>query len=396
MKTSRKRKLIEVALPLEAINAASKREKSVRHGHPSTLHYWWARRPLAAARAVLFAQLVDDPSEHVDTLLSDDKLRLKAEDELKIRLELFQQSQKEVGCTHSTIEPTIEEVAADLDRQRLFRIIEDIADWNNASDGKAFEQAHLEIKRSCGDRVPCICDPFSGGGSIPLEAQRLGLQAYGSDLNPVAVVIGKAMIEVPYRFQNCRPANPDTNKKIDYQNAQGLAEDIKYYGEWMRKNAFEQIGNLYPEIDLPKEFGEGKSTVIAWLWARTVPSPDPAYGEIQVPLASTFLINSKKGREVWIEPILNRSEKTINYRIRRGGNAEEINKARNGTKIGRHVNFRCLLSNAAITMDHIRMAGRNGKMGNHLIAIVTKGNKKRIYLDPSNEQLQSDQSADPK
>ena len=343
------RKLIEVAIPLEAINAASAREKSIRHGHPSTLHLWWARRPLAACRAVLFAQLVDDPSSHPDEF------------------------------------PTAE--AVDEERKRLFNIIEDLVVWENSTNEAVLERARAEIRKSCGDTLPPIYDPFSGGGSIPLEAQRLGLPAYGSDLNPVAVMIGKAMIEIPPKFKDREPVHPGTRDRNHYRNAEGLAEDVKHYGEWMREQAFRRIGHLYPQVDLPKENGGGKATVIAWIWSRTVPSPDPAFGNVQVPIASSFLLSSKAGKEVWIEPIVDKAAKTISYRIRKGGTKEEIAKAKAGTKAGRAV-FRCVFSDAPISGDYVDKEAAKGNMSQVLIAIVAEGVRRRIYVSAdSREQL---------
>ena len=342
------RKLIEVAIPLEAINAASAREKSIRHGHPSTLHLWWARRPLAACRAVLFAQLVDDPSSHPDKF------------------------------------PTVE--AVDEERKRLFKIIEDLVVWENSTNSEVLDRARAEIRKSCGDTLPPIYDPFSGGGSIPLEAQRLGLPAYGSDLNPVAVMIGKAMIEIPPKFKDREPVHPGTRDRNHYRNAEGLAEDVKHYGEWMREQAFRRIGHLYPQVDLPKENGGGKATVIAWIWSRTVPSPDPAFGNVQVPIASSFLLSSKAGKEAWIEPIVDKAAKTISYRIRKGGTKEEIAKAKLGTKAGRAV-FRCLLSDTAITPDYVKAKGNAGEIGKTLIAIVAEGKRSRIYVAPNEAHI---------
>ena len=351
------RKLIEVAIPLEAINAASAREKSIRHGHPSTLHLWWARRPLAACRAVLFAQLVDDPSSHPDEF------------------------------------PTAE--AVDEERKRLFKIIEDLVVWENSTNEAVLDRARAEIRKSCGDTLPPIYDPFSGGGSIPLEAQRLGLPAYGSDLNPVAVMIGKAMIEIPPKFKDREPVHPGTRDRNHYRNAEGLAEDVKHYGEWMREQAFRRIGHLYPQVDLPKENGGGKATVIAWIWSRTVPSPDPAFGNVQVPIASSFLLSSKAGKEAWIEPIVDKAAKTISYRIRKGGTKEEIEAAKAGTKAGRAV-FRCLLSDTAITPNYVKAKGRSGEIGQTLIAIVAEGNRGRIYVEPTGDHAQVALSAKPK
>ena len=344
-----RKKLIEVAIPLEAINVASAREKSIRHGHPSALHLWWARRPLAACRAVLFTQLVDDPSSHPDKFL------------------------------------TVE--AVDEERKRLFKIIEDLVVWENSTNEAVLDRARVEIRKSCGGDLPPVYDPFSGGGSIPLEAQRLGLTAFGSDLNPVAVMIGKATIEIPLKFKDRRPVHPGTRDRIHYRNAEGIAEDVKYYGEWMRKRAFERIGHLYPQVDLPKEHGGGKATVVAWIWARTVPSPDPAFGDVQVPIASSFLVSSKADKEAWIEPIVDKAAKSISYRIRNGGTKEEIAKAKAGTKAGRAV-FRCVFSDAPISGDYVDKEAAKGNMSQVLIAIVAEGVRKRIYVSAdSREQL---------
>ena len=350
-----KKKLIEVALPLEAINKASVREKPIRHGHPSTLHLWWARRPLATCRAVLFGQLVDDPSSHPDKF------------------------------------PT--EEAVEAERKRLFGIIEELVKWENSTNEAVLKQARDEIRKSCGEKLPPVYDPFSGGGSIPLEAQRLGLPAYGSDLNPVAVMIGKAMIEIPPKFKDRTPVHPG-GRRTDYRNAEGLAEDVKHYGEWMREKAHQRIGHLYPQVDLPKEYGGGKATVIAWIWARTVPSPDPAFADVQVPIASTFLLCSKQGKQAWIEPTVDRQAKTISYRIRHGGIKEEIGNAKMGTSAGKQA-FRCIMSGTPIPYDHIRRAGKQGKMGQKLIAIVAEGQRKRVYVVPSGEHEQLALSAKP-
>jgi putative DNA methylase len=342
-----KKKLIEVAIPLEAINAASAREKSIRHGHPSTLHLWWARRPLAACRAVLFAQLVDDPSSHPDKF------------------------------------PT--EEAVEAERKRLFVIIEDLVKWENSTNEEVLTRARNEIMRSCDGKLPPVYDPFSGGGSIPLEAQRLGLPAYGSDLNPVAVMIGKAMIEIPPKFKDMPPIHPGEPEAGHggYRNAQGLAEDVKYYGEWMRKKAFERIGHLYPKVKLPPELGGEEATVVSWIWARTVSSPDPAFSDAETPLISSYLLSSKKGSEVWLEPVVDKQSKTIEFKIRHGGTAEQIKAAREGSKRGRGSNFKCLLTETAITPDYIREQGKSRGFGERLIAIVANTKKGRVFLPPT-------------
>ncbi len=346
-----KKKLIEVAIPLEAINAASAREKSIRHGHPSTLHLWWARRPLAACRAVLFAQLVDDPSSLPEEF------------------------------------PTPE--AQDAERKRLFAIIEDLVKWENSTNEEVLERARAEIRRSCGGELPPVYDPFSGGGSIPLEAQRLGLPAYGSDLNPVAVMIGKAMIEIPPKFKDMEPIHPGVKDRNHYRNAEGLAEDVKFYGEWIREKAFERIGHLYPQVDLPSEYGSGKATVIAWIWARTVPSPDPAFSDVQVPLVRSFDLSTKKGKEVWVEPVVNGREYEFKIRSKASGDAKN---GADGT-VSR-AGARCIVSTAAIPFSHIRAKAKEGEMGQRLMAVVVDGPKGRIFMPPNEEYERVAKSAE--
>lgn len=381
MTTTYKKKLIEVAIPLEAINAASAREKSIRHGHPSTLHLWWARRPLAACRAVLFAQLVDDPSSRVDELMADPGLRAQAEAELPARLAAWEKSKASAqGAAANAPEPVLEDVAVEIERKRLFAIIEDLVKWENSTNEEVLERARAEIRRSCGGVLPPVYDPFSGGGSIPLEAQRLGLPAYGSDLNPVAVMIGKAMIEIPPKFKDMPPIHPGIKERSFYRNAEGLAEDVKYYGAWMREKTWERIGHLYPQVDLPKEYGGGKATVIAWIWARTVPSPDPAFSDAQVPIVSSFVLSTKKGQETWIEPVVDKSAKTIDYRVIRKGSKAAYEKAKEGTKAGQ-ATFRCLFSDAPIKGHYIDDAAEKGKLGYVPMAVVAEGKRTRIYLN---------------
>jgi putative DNA methylase len=282
------KKLIEVALPLDDINRESSREKSIRHGHPSTLHLWWARRPLAAARAVLFAQLVNDPG-----------------------------GERGWGAY-----PGQTREMAQLEREKLFEIIRELVKWENTNNEKVLDKARAEIKKSWEQtckitgndptKLPLFLDPFAGGGSIPLEAQRLGLEAHASDLNPVAVMICKALIEIPPKFAGLKPVGPspdvDKQKKLrvtqDWSGAKGLAEDVRRYGHWMREEAFKRIGHLYPQVELPKAYGGGKANVIAWLWARTVPSPNPAFKGVHVPLVKSFWLCNKKGKETWVEPVV--------------------------------------------------------------------------------------------
>ena len=345
MTTPYKKKLIEVAIPLEAINAASIKEKGspFLKGHSRSLHQWWARRPLAACRAVLFAQLVDDPSSLPDQF------------------------------------PTAD--LQDAERKRLFSIIEDLVMWENSTNEEVLDRARVEIRRSCGGLLPPVYDPFSGGGAIPLEAQRLGLPAYGSDLNPVAVVIGKAMVEIPPKFKDRHPMHPGPKVRQFYRNAEGLAEDVQYYGDRMRDKAMGRIKDLYPQVELPKVYGGGKADVTAWIWARSVESPDPAFSGVQVPIASSFLLSSKAGQEAWVQPIVDKNHKKISFEIRERGSGSEIDSAKEGTKSGRG-SFRCILSDTAITSEYLKKEGKAGRLGQMLIAIVAEGKRGRVYVAP--------------
>ena len=382
------KKLIEVALPLDAINAASRREKSIRHGHPSTLHLWWARRPLAAARAVIFAQMVDDPSANPEQF------------------------------------PT--EEAQERERERLFGILERLVRWENTTNEDLLSEARSEIVQSwrrtcsgnadhprasklyCRDRLPAFHDPFAGGGALPLEAQRLGLEAHASDLNPVAVLINKAMIEIPPKFAGRSPVNPKSRSGRElvsrsWQGGQGLAEDVRHYGQWMRDEAERRIGHLYPQIDVTPEMVrerpdlkpyEGrKLTVIAWLWARTVRSPNPAFAEVEVPLASTWMLSTKKGREAYVEPIIEGS----GYRFSvKSGRPPDIAEFRKGTKSGGSGSeFLCLMSGAPMPFSYLRDEARSGRMDSRLMAIVAAGDRSRVYLPPTTEMEEIARQAEP-
>lgn len=346
------KKLIEVALPLEKINAESAREKSIRHGHPSTLHLWWARRPLAAARAVIWASLVDDPSSHP---------------------ELF---------------PTEEE--QNRERQRLFKILEDLVVWENSNNEAVLNLAKAEIMKSTNNNPPALLDPFAGGGAIPLEAQRLGLEAHAHDLNPVAVMINKAMIEIPPRFANMPPVNPEARKRLDFdetnwKGAAGLAEDVRYYGEWMKQEAFKRIGHLYPKVKVPAEQGGGEATVIAWIWARTVKCPNPACG-CTMPLASSFVLSKKKGNEAYITPIV--ENKQISYIVQRGKCVDQGPKISQGK-------FKCICCGEALPDNYTKEESKAGRMGATMLAIVAEGRKGRIYLSPNSEHILTSQCNKP-
>lgn len=337
------KKLIEVALPLEAINAESAREKSIRHGHPSTLHLWWARRPLAAARAVIWSSLVDDPSSYPEQF------------------------------------PT--EEAQNKERQRLFAILEKLVKWENSNDHSILDEAKAEILKSTKGNPPALLDPFAGGGAIPLEAQRLGLEAHASDLNPVAVMINKAMIEIPPKFAGQPPINPDTrvnrmNDKTVWTGAAGLAEDVRYYGEWMKKEAWGRIGHLYPKV---KDENGQEHIVIAWIWARTVKCPNPACG-CEMPLASSFELSKKKGKESFVQPLIEGNK--IHYEVKYGKGAPESPKTARGAK------FKCVCCGETVFDKYVRDQGKNNAMGAELLAIVAESNNGRLYLSANESHKQ--------
>jgi putative DNA methylase len=403
VKPQPRKKLIEVALPLVAINAAAAKEKSIRHGHPSTLHLWWARRPLAACRAVLFASLVDDPD-------GDPRFR--------------------------NLDGTVDEDRAGIKRTELFNLIEDLVKWENSNNPRVLNAARKEIARSIASwkietgelakdaeavpgatawdfnigtagpeavnaflikHAPPVLDPFCGGGSIPLEAQRLGLVAHGSDLNPVAVLITKALIEIPPKFAGRPPVHPGADRRVAWEGAAGLAEDVRYYGKWMRDEAEKRIGHLYPKVKVTKALAEDRPdlqpyvgeelTVIAWLWARTVVSPSPAYHGVHVPLVQSYWLNTKAGREVWLRPIVDRKKSQYRFEVRSGLPTPEEKKAINlGTKMGRGCKFRCLLSNEPISEKHVKEEGHSGRLGEHLLAVVAEVRNGRVYL-PENSVI---------
>ncbi len=391
--TSRK-KLIEVDLPLDDINRESAREKSIRHGHPSTLHIWWARRPLAACRAVIFASMVDDPSACPDEF------------------------------------PTPAEQRAE--RERLHAIIRQLVKWESTDESQfgvktLVANARYEIARSVarsrGETAPTdptevlnylrektlpIYDPFAGGGSIPLEAQRLGLKAVASDLNPIAVLLNKALIEIPPKFCNLPPVNPEADRigMTAWRGAAGLADDIRYYGAWMRAEAFERIGHLYPKAQLPVrstvpsagETRDGSSaTVIAWLWARTVPCPNPACG-IQMPLLKTFQISKKSNNQHWIKPVVDYETRRVSFVVSRErpfrDQGDRVRaETRDGT-VDRHGAV-CIACNNAAPLSYVREQGRAGNMGEQMTAIVAEGDRRRLYVSPTDEHIQAALSAEP-
>ncbi len=435
--TPYRKKLIEVALPLAAINAESAREKSIRHGHPSTLHLWWARRPLAACRAVLFSSLVDDPD-------SDPQYR------------------KPDG--------SVDEEAAGTKRAELFNLIEELVKWENSNNPQVINAARAEIARCVASRkielgelkkdeivfgekkgqthpkgpvsgegitawelllrkgapdvvnaflaefAPPVLDPFAGGGSIPLEAQRLGLRAYASDLNPVPVLINKALIEIPPKFAGRPPVNPGSRvngpatkgkgKKSktlvehDWPGATGLAEDVRYYGQWMRDEAEKRIGHLYPKVEVTAEIAKDRPdllpyvgqqlTVIAWLWARTVASPNPACGGAHVPLVKSFNIATRSGKQAFVEPLIDKQNNSVEFVVHvgrlPGADLRTIGR-RGGT---------CLLSGVPIPFEYIRKEGKAGRIGVTLLSIVAIAGNERVYLSPNSQSVDGVTAANPR
>ena len=379
---TQRRKLIEVDLPLDAINRQSARGRSSRHGHPSSLHQYWARRPLAACRAVIFASLVDDPED----------------------------------CPEEF--PT--KKAQQAERERLHKLVERLVRWENVqpdSEGDVLGEARREIARSLArgrgepaptepgavlnylrENAPPLHDPFAGGGSIPLEAQRLGLRAIASDLNPLAVLINKALIELPPKFRNQPPINPEADplgmtvgrgrniRRVAWRGAAGLADDIRYYGRWMRDEAYKRIGHLYPEVRLPDG---SDATVIAWLWARTVPCPNPACG-VRMPLLKTFQLSKKKSNEHWTRPVVDREAKTISFVVQNhdGG-------VPNGGTVSRRGAI-CLACQTAAPLSYVRERGRAGELGEKMTAIVAEGDRKRLFFSPDEAHVQAALEAEPR
>lgn len=337
-----KKKLIEVSMPLEAINRASVREKSIKQGHPASLHQWWARRPLASCRAVLFAQMVDDPSNFPDEF------------------------------------PSAE--AIEIERNRLFKIIEDLVQWENSTNDELLSQAKKEITKSCSGKLPSVYDPFSGGGTIPLEAQRLGLPAFGSDLNPVAVMIGKSMLEMVNKFSGLPPVNPDTSEQTRQlwgaKGVDGIAQDISFYAEKVLNKTKTKTAYMYPEITLPKKYGSGKASVISWIWARTVPSPNPGINHLAVPLIKNFQLSKKSNNKKWCKLVLNDDRTDFTFNI------SDVADTDMERTIGRNAGV-CAISGDAIPFDYIRKTANSEGFGNRLVAVVADGPGGRIYLPPS-------------
>ncbi len=307
------------------------------------------------------------------------------------------------------------------ERDRLHDIITKLVVWENTDETKAenrvlLDSARYEIARSVArayqeippteptevmrylaEKAPPVYDPFSGGGSIPLEAQRLGLRTIGSDLNPVAVLITKALIELPPKFANQAPVNPDADpmgfslgrgknrKTAPWRGATGLANDVRYYGRWIRTMVFQQIGEIFPKAKL---LDGTEATVIAWLWARNIPCPNPACG-MPIPLMTTFNLSNKKGNEHWAKPILDHEAKTVSFAVQNNDHGVP----RNGTASGKGA--MCISCDGAVPISYVREQARNGNMAEQMIAVVAEGNRKRMFLSPTREHIRAAQSGKP-
>jgi len=346
------KKLIEVALPLEKINEASAREKSIRHGHPSTFHLWWARRPLAAARAVVWSSLVDDPSSHP---------------------ELF---------------PTEED--QNKERQRLFKILEDLVVWENSNNPKVLDAAKAEIMRWTNNNPPELLDPFAGGGAIPLEAQRLGLVSHAHDLNPVAVMINKAAIEIAPKFSNRPPINKETSENglVNWVGTAGFAADVKHYGNLLKKKVFEKVGHLYPKVSISNSNNAERVSVIAWIWARKNKCPNPLCA-CDVPLISSYAISKKKGKEAWVEPLYENG--TYRFKVHQGICPNEFElgtKFRSSSGKGKKGTFICpQCKSGVVTHDYIEEEANKYGLQSMPIAIIAEGDSGRLCLEIDKESM---------
>lgn len=352
---SQRRKLIEVSIPLEEINAQSVREKSIRRGHPSTLHLWWARRPLAAARCVLYSQLVDDPSSFHDDYIAE-------------YIEAGMGREAAADAADARVE---------TEREVFHRRLAALADWNNLNDEALWAAAREDIRRSTDGNPPPVLDPFAGGGTIPVEAQRLGLMAYASDLNPVAVLINKAMIEIPPKFADRAPLNPDASLgRLTWKGAEGLAEDVRRYGEWMRDEAQRKIGHLYPTVKLDNGV---EATVISWNWARTVVCPNPACG-IQMPLVRSWWLSKKKGQEAYVVP------RVVNRKIYFSIGHDQLNgpTAETDGTVGRR-GATCIACATHVDLKYVRLEGQSGRLNSQLMTVVAAGPHGRVYVAPPEE-----------
>ncbi len=346
------KKLIEVALPLDIINDASAYDKMPGIGaHPKGIHHWWARLPLPSARAILFASLVDDPTANPDKF------------------------------------PTEEAQVAE--RERLFEIIRKLCQKKIHTKQEVFEEAYQEILKHCNGKLPTVLDPFAGGGSIPLEGMRLGLPVQASDLNPVAVLINKAQLEILPEFSNQIPINPKVKGKeafTEWKLGKGIAEDLRYYGNWINEEAKNRIGQYYPKVKI----GNKEQNVIAWLWARTVKCPNPACS-CEMPLVRSFILSSKKKPNYYCRPIIENTSsgnRVSGYEVLEGTPKIKGTVNRSGAV--------CVCCNEPVKLDYVRNEGKNGRISQVLIGMVVNSSKGKTYISPNHYQQEIALSANTK
>jgi putative DNA methylase len=348
--------LIEVALPLSEINDASAYDKMPGIGpHPKGIHHWWARLPLPTARAILFASVVDDPSEDLERFPTEER-----------------QTQE---------------------RERLFDIIRSLMQKKLHEHPEVYAAAKAEMLSQCAGRLPTVYDPFAGGGSIPLEASRMGFSAQAADLNPVAVLLNKCNLEIAPRWARCPPVNPTDRKQIggtdSWPGTHGLAADVRYYSSRIRNQLSERVGHLYPNATSATH--HNGVSVVAWIWARTVVSPNPAMHGKRVPLMSTFWLSSKANGQVWVDPSFDaHAADGLRFEIRFGtATKEQTAKFKLGTRAGKAQDFYCLLSNQPIPRDYVQAEGKAGRLGTTLVATVVEGKPRKTYVAATPEQLQA-------
>jgi putative DNA methylase len=351
---SHKRRLIEHRLPLEKISEASAREKSIRHGHISTLHIWWARRPLAASRAAVFATLVPDTEEN-------------------------------------------------------YQLVKRIVPWEAVKDGNSKDilEARRRVLEAGGGTPPRVLDPFAGGGAIPLEALRLGCETHALDLNPVAYLILKATLEYPQRFgqPNSRPV-PTYIQALDQAHAQArdqaaqgttrlleeggeaqeegpfskayrenpLAAEVRYWGEWVLERARQELAQFYPKDP------DGR-TPVAYLWARTVTCTNPTC-RAEVPLVRQWWLAKKDKKRIALKPLVDREARRVDFQV------VEVPQGEDWPDQGtvRRGNATCLVCGTVVPVENVRSKAKQGNWGERMLAVVmAEGGEGKAYR-PANDE----------
>jgi adenine-specific DNA methylase len=318
------KRLIEVDFPLKEVSEESVREKNIRHGHISTLHIWWARRPLAASRATIFASLVPAPQDR---------------DELRKKLEF----------------------------------VAELSKWENSLSQRIIENARKEIKEFFGGRQPRVLDSFAGGGAIPLEALRLGCETHALELNPVAVLVLKAIIEYPRKFSKMEVKPRESLSS----SGNHFLEDLKKWGDWVLEEAKKEIGRFYPS-------DPNGNIPVGYIWARTIRCQNPSCSA-EIPLMRRFWLAKKGNKKVSLKMIIDYENKTINFQVVKG---KEINfDPSEGTT--RRATVLCPLCGAGISDKIVRREARDGKMGQRLVAVVLHDPREgRVYRIANNADIE--------